>query len=221
MTIEYYFDNKSGSCRRTNTVIRMLGIEVTEKPINLLKQENKQVPLSILNPNTMLPVLRDYHPEYGELILSEALAINIYLCENYGGEQLLGKGAKRYEVLKWSSWAAEHFRQAAPIFFEENVIAPLLGNTPNQQRLEFGHNLAEQHGQVLDQHLQSRDYVVGDSFTLADLDLAAALSQMPRSKLPYDKFENIHRWAEGLTRNVSAWRETGELLQLEMAAALD
>ena len=168
----------------------------------------------------MLPVLVDEMDNGETIVLSEASAINIYLCEKYGDNKLLPSDSRRYQVLKWVSWAAEHFRQAAPIYFEENVIAALMGAKPDQARLREGEKLLEIHGAVLDQHLQERTYVVGDHLTLADIDLAAALSQMPRSKIPFNQFTNIMRWANGLEQNVKSWRKTGLKLNDGMDAAL-
>ena len=68
--------------------------------------------------------------------------------------------------------------------------------------------------------VHERDYVVGDEVTLADFDLAAALSQKPRTLIPYEKFHNIIRWEKNLDKNVDAWRMTGQALNTRMEKAL-
>ncbi len=220
MSINYYTDHRSGSCRRVSTVIEELGIQVNEIFVDLLAGENRSEKMLKLNPHGMLPVLVDELDNGEKLVLSEAAAINIYLCEKYNDNKLLPSDSERYQVLKWMSWGAEHFRQAAPIYFEENVMAALMGAQPNQARLREGEKLLEIHGAVLDQHLEGRNYIVGDHLTLADIDLAAALSQMPRSNIPFDRFKNIMRWANGLDKNVKSWRKTGIELNDGMNKAL-
>ena len=124
------------------------------------------------------------------------------------------------EVLQWMFWAAEHFRQPAPIYFEEKVIAPIMGAAENTSRLEQANQLLERHASILNAHLKDKRYVVGDQVTLADFDLAAALSQMPRSGIPFDQYEHIMAWADHLEKTVPAWHQSGELLHQRMDTAL-
>jgi len=39
------------------------------------------------------------------------------------------------KILQWMFWGKEHFRQATLIYFEENMVAPLIGNQVNESRL--------------------------------------------------------------------------------------
>lgn len=220
MTIKIYADPGSGSCRRVSAVIKHLNIDVEEVFIDLLVGENRTDDFLKINPTGMVPVMVIEDENQEKIILSEAAAIMIYLCERYGDNELLPDDGSRMQVLKWMFWAAEHFRQPAPIYFEEKVIAPLMGNEENKGRLEEADRLIETHAAILNSHLEKRQYVVGDHVTLADFDLAAALSQMPRSKVPYDKYENIMTWAANLESNIDAWRITGENLNHRMDKAL-
>lgn len=221
MTLKFYADPGSGSCRRVSAVIRHLNIDVEEIFIDILAQHNRREDFLALNPSGMLPVLIDDGPDDGPIILSEAGAIMIYLCEKVGDTQLWPSGRKRYSVIKWMLWAAEHFRQPAPIYFEEKVLAPLIGKPEDASRIAEADRLLLRHGPVLDDYLRNRDYVVGDSVTLADFDLAAPLSQMPRSNVPYNKFPNIMRWAAALEEEVEAWRLTGAALNTRVDTALN
>jgi len=220
MTIKIYADPGSGSCRRVNAVIKHLDIDVEEIFIDLLAGENRTENFLEINRTGMVPVMVIEDGNQEKIIISEAAAIMVYLCEQYGDTELLSNGDSRMQILKWMFWAAEHFRQPAPLYFEEKVIAPLMGNEENISRLEEADRLIETHATILNAHLENRKYVVGDNVTLADFDLAAALSQMPRSKVPYDKYENIMRWAIDLESNVDAWRITGEALNKRMNIAL-
>lgn len=220
MTVKFYADPGSGSCRRVSAVIKYLNVDVEEIFIDLLTQQNRQEEFLALNPTGMVPVLIDYEPDRGTIILSEAGAIMIYLCEKFDDTTLWPPGAQRFEVLKWMLWAAEHFRQPAPIYFEEKVIAPLMGRVENTPRLAEADRLLALHGPILNDHLQNRSFVVGETVTLADFDLAAPLSQMPRSHIPYDKFPNIMRWATDLEKTVESWRVSGRALNERMDKAL-
>ncbi len=95
-------------------------------------------------------------------------------------------------------WAAEHFRQSAPIYFEERVAAKLTDQASDESRIAEADPRLERFGAILDSHLKGREFVVGNQPTFADIELAAPLSQMSRSKIPYKKLTNIMRWSEGL-----------------------
>lgn len=218
--MKIYADPGSGSCRRVNTVIEHLNIKIEDVFVDLLNGESRTENFLKMNPAGMVPVLTHQASGQEKLILTEAAAIMIYLCEQSGDTELYPSDDSRMQVLKWMFWAAEHFRQSAPIYFEEKVIAPLMGSDENTSRLEEADKMIEKHASVLNAHLEKRNYVVGDHVTLADFDLAAALSQMPRSKVPYDQYENIMRWSENLETNVDAWRITGEKLNNRMNRAL-
>lgn len=213
--MKYFFDPRSGSCRRTSAVIDHLGLEVEYVHVDLIRQENRTPEILALNPNGMLPILQD-----GDLVLFEAAAINIHLCESAGDTQLLPEGALRAEVLQWMFWAGEHFRQSAPIYFEEKLVTKLTGAEPNAARLEEADARLSRFGPVLDAHLAGRRYVVGDGVTLADFDLAAPLSQMSRTGVPYDRYPNVMAWYDRLSNEVPAWKRTGEALESGMTALL-
>lgn len=221
MTIKFYADPGSGSCRRVSTVIKHLNIDVEEIFIDLLAGENRTDDFLKINPTGMVPVLVIEDDDQEKIILSEASAIMIYLCEQAGDTELLPDDDSRLQVLMWMFWAAEHFRQSSPIYFEEKIVAPMTGNKENISRLKEANRLIETHAAILNAHLENRKFVVGDHVTLADFDLAAALSQMPRTKVPYDKFENIMTWAIKLESDIAAWRITGKHLNNRMNKALN
>jgi len=220
MDIKFYADPGSGSCRRVSAVIKYLNVDVDEIFIDLFAGDNRTDDFLKINPTGMVPVMVIEDSDKEKIILSEAAAIMIYLCEQHGDTELFPNGDSRLQVLKWMFWAAEHFRQPAPIYFEEKIVAPMMRNKENISRLEEADRLIETHAEILNTHLENRTFVVGDNVTLADFDLAAALSQMPRTKVPYDKYENIMTWAVNLESDIAAWRITGKNLNNRMNKAL-
>ncbi|PCI34013.1 MAG: glutathione S-transferase [Alphaproteobacteria bacterium] len=217
MTIQLYLDHRSGSCRRVMAVAKHLSLDLEEVFVDLLAGGTQTEDFLALNPAAMVPVMTHDRPEGSKLVLTEAAAIMIYLCEQHPGQTLWPATDDRIEVLKWMFWAAEHFRPPAPVYFEEKFIAPLMGGQENGPRLAEAERQVERHAPVLDAHLSGRDYVVGETVTLADYDLAAALSQMSRSHVPYDRYPNIMRWAAHLEQTNAAWRDTGMLLNSRMS----
>ncbi len=155
MSIKIYADPGSGSCRRVSAVVEHLNVDVEYIFIDLLAGENRTDDFLDINPTGMVPVLVN-ETTNEKIILSEAAAIMIYLCEKFGDTELLPRNNSRMQVLKWMFWAAEHFRQSSPIYFEEKVIAPLMGNKENIARLKEADRQIEIHAAILNSHLEHR-----------------------------------------------------------------
>ena len=106
----------------------------------------------------------------------------------------MGTPADRGELLSWLffiatglgpfSGQAVHFQRAAP---------EKLPYAVNRYRRE-----AERHYTILDQHLESRDFIVGNEYTIADIcgwgwvDRASFV--LPGSDDPLAVYPNIRRW---------------------------
>lgn len=213
--MKLYSDIRSGSCRRVLALISHLELEVEIVPIDILAGETHTAEFLSINPNGMLPVLMD-----GDMTLWEASAIMIHLCETKGDTTFWPTGPARLNVLRWMFWAAEHFRQPAPIYFEENVVAPLMGSPPDQSRLDGARRQLERFTPILEEHLRDRAFVCGDAPTLADIDLAVVTSQMPRSGVPYQNYPHVIAWLSRLEAAIPAWASTGARLNTAMNAAL-
>ena len=120
-----------------------------------------------LNPNNKIPAILDPQGPGGQpLALFESGAILIYLAEKTG--QLMSKDpAQRYETIQW-------------VMFQMGGIGPMFG------QLGFFHKFAGKDFEdkrprdryvaeskrllgVLDKHLAGRQWMVGDSYTIADI----------------------------------------------------
>ncbi|MFJ3524250.1 glutathione S-transferase family protein [Pseudomonas sp. NPDC090203] len=213
MTISIYGDTGSGSFRRVLTAARHMGISFEHVPVDLLKGESQTPEFRALNPTGMVPVLVD-----GDIVISEASAINIYLAEKIDSP-LLPKGAARYETLKWMFWGAEHWRVFSAYLFNERIGKRVKGIAEDPTMVAFILESTRTNAAVLNQHLADKKFIVGNEVTLADFDVAAPFSQMARTKLPYDEFPHIMAWHQRLVDEVPAWKETKELLDQRMDTA--
>jgi len=214
--MKFYADPGSGSCRRVSAVIEHLKLDVETVLIDLFKGDADTAEFVSLNPNAMVPVLVD-----GDVVLWEAAAIMMYLAEKQANTLFPSEKPVRYDIVRWMFWAAEHFRQPGPIYFEERLVAKFMGKAADETRIAEANRQMLRFAPVLDAHLSGRDYVVGDHVTLADFDLAAPLSQMSRTQVPYNNYPNIMRWYRHLHETVPAWKITGERLDQRMNSAIE
>jgi GST-like protein len=145
-----------------------------------------------LNPNNKIPAILDPNGPGGEpLALFESGAILVYLAEKTG--QLLDQDpARRYQTLQW-------------LMFQMGGIGPMFGQLGFFHKFA-GRDYADKRPRdryvaesarllgVLDQHLQDRDWMMGQDYSIADIAL-----------FPW-------------VRNLVGFYEAGELVQFERFA---
>lgn len=202
-----YGDRGSSNTRRVLTVANHLQMDFEFKFVNLFERENRKPDYLSLNPNGTIPTLVD-----GGVVLFEASAIMIYLAEK-AKSSLWPRGEERFQVLKWMFWAAEHFRRGPALLIEEKFMGRLRGHTEDSRLVSSAMASIRRYAAVLDQHLERHHFVVGPTPTLADIDLAAPFSHVPRTQAPYAEYRNLMAWHRRLGEEIPEWQDTGAELE--------
>ncbi|PZM15551.1 glutathione S-transferase family protein [Rhizobium tubonense] len=203
MSIKIYGDLGSGSLRRVTTAAKIMGVDYERVNVDLFEGESHTPEFLKLNPHGLTPVLQD-----GNTIIWEASAINLYLAEK-ANSPLVGKiESERYEVLQWMFWSGEQWRVFSTLMFNERVAGRAMGQVENLSIVDLLLKNIRAAASVLDAHLASRRFIVGDELTLADIDIAAPFSQVHRTKVPFAEFPNLWAWQQRLLETVPAWAET-------------
>jgi glutathione S-transferase len=149
--------------------------------------ESKTPEYLAINPNGRIPALVD-----GDLELFESMAINLYLAKTYGGKLYPSDPHDEARAIQWTIWGMTEL--------EPHLIPMVLHKVllPEDQRDPAVVSNAEAAIQkplgVLDAHVSDREYLLGGDFTIADLNLAGALSTAHFSNFDISKFENTARW---------------------------
>ena len=151
-------------------------------------EDSKAAEYLAINPNGRIPALVD-----GNLILFESMAINLYLAKTYAKALYPVDPTAEALAIQWSVWGISEIedlqiRIALQKFF-----------TPEDERdpaviAEAEAGLARPF-KVLDQHLDGRDWLVGDAFSIADLNLAGVMSLLQLVEVDLSGYPNIQRWA--------------------------
>src|ERR1700752_2327749 len=140
------------------------GLPYEVRPVDTSKGEQHLPAFLKINPNGKVPAIVDTGGPGGkEARVFDSSAILLYLADKTG--KFLGSPGDRPELLSWLffiasglgpfSGQAVHFQFAAP----EGV-----DYAPNRYRRE-----AEGHYQVLENHRKGRSFIVGSSYTIADI----------------------------------------------------
>jgi len=162
---------------RVRWTLQELGVDFESIPVNIMAGEHRRPEFLKINPAGRLPVLVD-----GDFVLTESVAIVFYLAEKYPDKGLMPTDIKqRAQVNRWLLFAATELEQ--PLWRIRRHTALY----PEDQRLPGDVRLASQEfrtmSDVLEKHMQQRQFVVGDSVTVADFVVAYTLNWANEAKL--------------------------------------
>lgn len=174
---------------RGRWTLQELGVEFEPVRVNLLAGEHQRPQFLRINPAGKIPVLVD-----GDLVLTESVAIVLYLAEKYSHKGLLPAGvAERAQVNRWLLFAATELEQ--PLW----RIARHTTLYPEEQRLPQDVAIAsrefKQMAAVLNEHMKGREFVAGDRVTVADFVTAYTLDWGNECKL-LDEFPGLIAYME-------------------------
>jgi glutathione S-transferase len=154
---------------RARWTLQELGVGFEAITVNLVAGEHRRPEFLKVNPAGKLPVLVD-----GDLVLTESVAIVLYLAEKYPEKGLLPTDlTERAQVNRWLLFAATELEQPLWRISRHTALYPEDKRLPGDvalARQEFKEMAA-----VLEKHLQGRQFVVGDRATVADFVMAYTL----------------------------------------------
>ncbi len=149
---------------RSLLALEELGLPYRQVPLNPWSDAADAEPLARINPNARVPVLDD-----DGLILWESMAINLYLADRYGGAPFWPEHPRdRALVYQWSLWSQTEIDVRARHMARFRGTAAQKGGAEAERLAALA---------ILDRPLAGRPYLLGDVYTLADLNLAATLSE--------------------------------------------
>lgn len=189
-----YGDTCSFSTRKVYWFLDELGATYDRKHVDITKGEQKSESFLTLNPNGRVPVLKD-----GDFTLWEANAILRYLADLHESHTLVGQSPQeRATIQQWMDWQNCDYGPALikPWYqyyfkmigqpFDEAVHAKAVLGTRGPLTM-------------LNTHLSSQKYVVGERFTLADIVLAESTDLSGFGHTPLEEFPAVVRWFESIS----------------------
>jgi glutathione S-transferase len=172
---------------RSLWALEELGVPYEHVQTNFATDAKKPEFLAV-NPNGKIPALVD-----GDVTLFESMAINLYLARKYDEQGLWPRSvADEGRAFQWSVWGMTEI--------ETPLLEVLMNRVflPQPQRDEAAAKTGEEKLaaplRVLDGALANRKYLLGDAFSIADLNLASVLSWALFAKLDLLRTPNVARW---------------------------
>jgi len=158
---------------RARTVVWMLeevGISYELRFTDLFAGAHKTPELLALNPMGKLPILTD-----GEQVVTEVAAIGLYLADRYALGRLAPEPSdpKRGTYLRWALFA--------PSVIEPGLLAQKSGWEFKPSQAGWG--TPEAMRTAIEAAIADRDYLLGDTFSMADVIFGGTLRYMLRVNL--------------------------------------
>ncbi len=143
-----------------------------------------------INPQAQVPALTD-----DDLTLTESLAITLYLARRYGGSLGPGSDAEAALMDQWALFAATSVEGPA---LEIQSIQANGGDKTLEGQASIAVNAEKLRRPLarLNLHLEANDYMVGNRFTVADINTAECLRYAMGHPTLLAEFPAVKAWLE-------------------------
>ncbi len=172
---------------RSLWAIEEVGLEYTHVATHFFKDSKTDDYLSV-NPNGRIPALVD-----GDVTLFESMAINLYLTKKYAPALYPVSEGEQAKAIQWSVWAISEIEPQ-----QMQIVIQKIFNRDNidQSTIDSATGNLQRPLAVLNEHLADREYLLGDSFTVADLNVSGVMLLMQMIEFDLSAYPNINNWTE-------------------------
>jgi glutathione S-transferase len=140
-----------------------------------------------VNPNGHVPAIND-----DGLVLHESLAINLYLARKHGGPLAPADAAEDGQMTMWALWAANELEPHALTVLVHRVSKPPAER--DAQLAQAAVDALRAPFAVLDKALAAAGYLVGDRFTVADLNTVEVVRYAMAAPELFEAAPNVKAW---------------------------
>ena len=167
-----------------------LGIDYTHVATNMFAGEHKSPEFLAINPNGKLPAMVD-----GDLTLFESMAINLYLAAQYGQGGLACADAKEVALAEqWSVWVMTACE--TPLLHALLHAMGIMGFEQDAGKVKEKREEMDAQIAVLNGALEGKQYLLGDRFTVADLNVSGVFQWGQAAQMDWAPYTNVAAWIE-------------------------
>ena len=152
-------------------------------------EESKADEYLEINPNGRIPALID-----GDLKLFESMAINLYLTKHYAGDLYPPDPNDEAKANQWSVWAISEIEPLQMQIVIQKFFVPK--DKQDQAEIDRASKGLVRPLKVLDHALRDSDYLLGEKFSVADLNVAGVMLLLKAVKFDFDPFQNVSAWID-------------------------
>ena len=170
-------------------LLEEIGLEYEHIPIDFRNKENLKPEYLEVNPNGKIPTLID-----DDLVLFESMAINLYLAKQYGGRLFPDNAKDEASANMWSYWVMTEVEYCLLTVLLHSRVLDKEKRDPD--KVDRNLKALEKPFTVLDQALADKQYLINDSFSVADLNVAAVFSWCRPARINLESWPHLKDWLE-------------------------
>jgi glutathione S-transferase len=204
MTIKLYCFGESGHSYKAALALELSGLDWEPVKVDFFAGETRSEAYR-QNVNEMgeAPVLMD-----GEFSLTQSSVIQDYISEKTG--KSAGRdNAERREILRWQFW--DNHKLSSFAGMTRFLINFLPEDKQPKEVIAFNQGRLKGAYDILNKHLEGRDWIVGDALTNADLTCCSYLYYPEPFGFDRAKWSNIDRWLTNISQT-PGWKHPYDLM---------
>jgi len=197
MTLKIYGVARSRAFR-TLWIAKELGLDYEHIKIDFATGETRTQAHLALNPNGHVPVIDD-----DGFILWESMAINLYLAKKYGRDGFYpSRLVDEARAWQWSFWGMTEVERPVLTALFNRAILP--ENERDPAAADAAEKTLAQPLKVLDGALGRSPYLLGDKFTVADLNVASILAWARPAQIDFAVYPKVDEWSRNCAERPAA-----------------
>ncbi len=142
-----------------------------------------------INPNTKVPAMVD-----GDLMLFESMAINLYLAHKYGKALWPQTIEDEARVYQWSFWGMTEVEKPLLTIVIDMFMTP--PDKKNPKAVEEAKAAFQKPLRILNDAIRGKPYLLGETFTIADLNLASIMAWAKLAKIDMAGSGDAANWLD-------------------------
>jgi glutathione S-transferase len=183
-------------------MLKELGLPFVHEPTPFMDGSTHRPEFLALNPNGRVPVLDD-----DGFRIHESMAINLYLARKHGGP--LAPAGLHEEALatQWSFWVVTEVEK--PLLFASANRKLFAQGSRDEEQAQMAIGKLARPFKVLEAHLAARPHLLGERFTVADLNVATVMDLAPQCGIALTDWPRVQAWHQRcLARPAAAdWKD--------------
>lgn len=188
MTITLWGRSNSCNVQKVAWTLGELELPYVSVPVGGAHGGNREPDYLALNPNGLVPTLRD-----GDLVVWESHAVVRYLSAEYGSGLLFPMEARqRAEADQWTDWTATTFQPAWIGLFWALVRTPAERRDPEAVDKALAASI--RCFEIMEQRLGRAPYLGGESFSYADIVAGVAMYRWSTMAVEHPALPNVAGW---------------------------
>jgi glutathione S-transferase len=134
----------------------------------------------------------------------KSVAINLYLAKKHASVLLPKTMEGEAEAIQWSFWVMTEVEKPALTVTLQRFLLP--EDKRDSKLADEAEHQLQKPLSVLDQRLATAGYLIGETFTVADLNVASVLSWARIGGVALWAFPNMDQWLAGCLKRAAAVR---------------